>query len=172
MADPARPPRVPELLGLIEAAWADLLASFEGYDEAALTRPGREGWSVKDHLAHVTRWEHVARTVYLEGRPFAEAAGMDEATARATEHMRAESGLNDWFHARDRDLTLAQTLERLQASHTALVARIEATPWARLEPVEVGSHVAGNTFEHYREHSAHIRGLLGATPPLRPSPRP
>lgn len=163
MADIAdqRPHSIPELLTLIEAARADLVAAFDGLDEATLTRPGPEGWSVKDHLAHVTRWERVAQVVYLEGRTFAEAAGMDEATSRATEHMRAESGLNDWLHEHDRELTLAQTLERFHASYAELVARIEATPWDALEPVEVGSHVAGNTLGHYREHAGHIRGLLG-----------
>lgn len=163
MADIAdqRPHSTQELLALIAEARADLVAAFDGLDEATMTRLGPEGWSVKDHLAHVTRWERVALVVYLEGRTFAEAAGMDEATSRATEHMRAESGLNDWFHEQDRHFTLAQTMERFHASYAELVARIGATPWADLEPAEVGSHVAGNTFGHYREHAGHIRGLLG-----------
>ncbi len=164
MATPERqrPRSIEELVAIIAGAWEELLASFEGIDEATLVRPGPEGWSVKDHIAHVTRWEQVALVVYLEGRTFAEAAGMDEATSRATEHMRAETGLNDWFHEQDHRLTPAQTLERLHSSHADLVNRLRVTPWSTLEPVQVGGHVAGNTFGHYREHADHIRSLLAS----------
>lgn len=152
---------VPELLGLIAEARAELVSAFAELDEAELTAAGPEGWSIKDHIAHVTAWERIALVRYLDGKSFAEAAGMDDATSEATKHMRAETGLNDWFQARDRELALADVLERFDASYAELVARLEATPWEQLAPPEVGGHVAGNTFGHYREHAGLIRGIAG-----------
>jgi hypothetical protein len=88
-----------ELLERIEGAWTAFRASFAGLDEAAVVRPGPEGWSVKDHIAHVRVWERIVLVAHMQGRSFAEAGEMDEATSRATEHMRAETGLRPLLRA-------------------------------------------------------------------------
>src|SRR5687767_5719828 len=48
-------------------------------DEGALTTPGAEGWSIKDHVAHLTAWRKMVLG-YLEGRPGHEGLGVSEET--------------------------------------------------------------------------------------------
>src|SRR5262249_15439915 len=38
---------------------ADLNAAIEGLSDAALTEPTLDGWSVKDHLAHLALWDEI-----------------------------------------------------------------------------------------------------------------
>ncbi len=37
----------------------DLLAALDGLSDAALTEPSIDGWSVKDHLAHLADWDDI-----------------------------------------------------------------------------------------------------------------
>src|SRR5215210_7085073 len=38
---------------------AELLAAIEGLSDELMTEPSIDGWSVKDHLAHVALWDEV-----------------------------------------------------------------------------------------------------------------
>src|SRR5688572_15060684 len=48
-----------ELLGHYRRSREELLAAIEGLSEEALTEPSIDGWSVKDHLAHLALWDDV-----------------------------------------------------------------------------------------------------------------
>ena len=37
----------------------ELLAAIDGLSDAALTDPSLDGWSVKDHLAHIALWDEI-----------------------------------------------------------------------------------------------------------------
>ncbi len=159
MGEPTDAPRDKAgLLSRIDRAWAALEESFAGLSEAQLTAPGPEGWSVKDHLAHIATWERILLVAHLQGRSFAEAAGMDDATAKATEEMTAETGLNDWFLQRDRGRPLADVLADVRETHARLLEALEDAEFAALR--ERMGHVIGNTYEHYDEHRAIIRALV------------
>ena len=56
-----------ELLQAIERSWASLDDLVAGLREPELTRHGPDGWSVKDHLAHLAAW-NLALVALLEGR--------------------------------------------------------------------------------------------------------
>lgn len=112
----AQPTSKAELLQWIRRDRTALEQTLAQVSPAQMTLPGRDGWSIKDHLAHLVAWQRILLESHLGGKTFAEAAGMDEATAAATAHMTAETGLNDYFLARDRDLPLYEVMEQFQQS--------------------------------------------------------
>src|SRR5215210_246839 len=50
-------PTKADLIEGINGAWSNLERTIAGSDEEALTTPGGDRWSVKDHLAHIESWE-------------------------------------------------------------------------------------------------------------------
>jgi hypothetical protein len=128
-----------------------------------MTAPGAEGWSIKDHLAHLVVWEQILLHGHLQGRSRAEAAGIDESIAR----MAPEEGLNDYFQARDRDLPLAEVLARFRRSHQELLSALATYDEAKLlapygaQGYPLMDAAAGDSYEHYQEHNAQIRQLAG-----------
>src|SRR5688572_3205802 len=134
-----------------------------------MTSPVDGGWSVKDLLAHISAWERVLLVSDLQGGTFAEAAGMDEATSAATEHMTAETGLNDYFYQRDKELPLSEVLANLRATHQQVIAALEQLDDADLQrahdPDDPESHlvdsIVGDTYGHYRQHRATIEEMFG-----------
>ena len=46
-----------ELLDRIERSWVAFQATVNGLDDGQLGTTGPDGWTVKDHLVHVERWE-------------------------------------------------------------------------------------------------------------------
>lgn len=130
-----------------------------------MTQPGPEGWSVKDHLAHLVAWEQVLVGRYLHGKPFPEAAGMDEAT-RSKGRMSMDE-INAYFYARDKDLPLQEVLDRFHRSYQQVLAELEQVDEATLfapirnRPDPLVAAVAGNTYEHYQEHEQWMREFVG-----------
>jgi len=114
-----------ELMEHIRRERAALERAAAGLSETELIRPGPEGWSIKDHLAHLITWEQILIVHHLQGHSFAEAAQMDEATAAATADMTAEGGLNDYFYERDKNLPLSKVLADFDASHQRVLATLE-----------------------------------------------
>jgi hypothetical protein len=165
----ASPPRdKAELMARIDREWAALERALASLSVPQMTAPGPGGWSVKDVLAHVSAWERVLLVCDLQGGSFAEAAGMDQATAAATEHMSAETGLNDYFYQRDKDLSLSVVLDTFRETHRQVVAALESLGDADLQrahdPDDPESHlvdsIVGDTYAHYREHRETIAAMF------------
>jgi len=140
------------LLTRVDARWRDLLASYEGLSDDALTAPGVTGaWSVKDIIAHVTVWEEEALThlpAILAGR-------------RPPRYAVTHGGI-DAFNAqmtqRNRDLTLAQVLRRRDDTHRRLVAFIEAAPESACGgDTRFRRRLRLDTYGHYAVHARAIR---------------
>lgn len=151
-----------ELMARIHRERTALEQTINRLDEVQMTTPGPEGWSVKDHVGHIDIWERILLIAHLQGQSFAQAADMDEATAKATEHMNAETGLNDFFFQRDRDRPLAGVLADFHETHQRLLDALEATEFAMLTKPHLAEHVIGDTYEHYREHHRIIQALTAA----------
>lgn len=169
MNDVSLPSSKAELLARVQAERAALEQAIANSSEAQLTAPGPEGWSAKDHLAHVVTWEQILVLAHLQGRSFAEAAHMDEATAAATAHMTAETGLNAYFHQRDKDRSLAEVLADFHRSYRRLLSVLEEMDFASLlaprDPDDPHGQplihvVIGDTYAHYREHRRIIQALI------------
>src|SRR5690349_10685076 len=91
-----------QVLARISDSRAKLEQLITTLDEAALTRPGPEGWSVKDHLAHLTAWRRMVLG-FLDGRPQAEGLGIDpKIVADGT-----EEDINAALEAQHKDKPLA-----------------------------------------------------------------
>ena len=115
------PETTAEVLGHIRASRAKLERLLTELDEAALTRPSPDGgWSVKDHLAHLTAWRRMVLG-YLDGKPQAVGLGLDPAIpANGT-----EEDINAALDAKHKDLPLAQVIAEFRQVYDALIARLE-----------------------------------------------
>ena len=153
------------LLARIRADRAALEATLARLDEAALTRPGADGWSIKDHLFHISAWLRKTLAV-MHGQPGYEALGVPQAMYDGDD----EDGINALLQQRSQPLALAEVLADFRASHAEMLALIEAQPAAALaapfnpadptDPRRVLDALAGNTYEHDEEHRGWIEGRM------------
>jgi hypothetical protein len=146
------------------AALADLIA---GLSEVRLTTPGSAGgWSVKDHLAHLTAWERLV-IGRLRGQTDREheVVGMDEAAYAAAD----EESLNAFIYQRHKDQPLGEVRAAFDAATDEVLALVDAMTWEDLRrptfPDLPGSgallgNVVGNTYGHFNEHQEWIQDLL------------
>jgi hypothetical protein len=150
-----------ELLERIRREHATLEQTLGRLSEAQMTAPLEGGWSVKDHLAHITAWEHILLVSHIGGQPFHEAVQMDAASAEAA----STDDVNDHLHQRDQDHSLAEVLGAFRRSYRQVLEAIERMDEADLfktrsaDSAPLIDYVAGNTYEHYMEHLATIRTL-------------
>ena len=161
------PETTAEVLGHIRASRAKLERLLTELDEAALTRPSPDGgWSVKDHLAHLTAWRRMVLG-YLDGKPQAVGLGLDPAIpANGT-----EEDINAALDAKHKDLPLAQVIAEFRQVYDALIARLETfseADWHAPYPLTPPSpnarqgNIEGNTFFHDEEHLPWIGAVLAS----------
>jgi hypothetical protein len=158
-----------ELMTRIHDEWAALEQLVRGLTPTQMTTPGPETWSVKDHLAHLAAWQRILVMEHLQGHSFAEAAGMDLATAAAMKGMTAETGLNDYFYRRDKDMPLDDALAAYAAAHQQVLAALEPLPEADLfKPLYPTTsdrllldYIISDTYWHYWEHRVIIAAIVG-----------
>jgi uncharacterized damage-inducible protein DinB len=99
----------------------DLLAAIEGLGDEMIGEPSLDGWSVKDHLAHVALWDDVRASEVSRI-----SAGHDSAWRMTGAQDAAYSALG---HALRRFLSPAQVRWELAASRQRLLdALASATP--------------------------------------------
>lgn len=155
-----------ELMERIHASWAALVQTIGRLSDAQVTAPGPDGgWSVKDHLAHVTAWEQKLLAM-VGGRPAHEGLQLDEATYLATDL----DGMNAIIYERARELSLPEVLAAFRRSHEQVVAALEglteadlARPYTPGDPTDTRrlvDGIVGNTYEHYLEHQGWIEALI------------
>lgn len=157
------PPTVAELTARIEAGWEALQAALGRLTPDQFTGPrSDDGWTVKDHLAHIAAWERSAVAI-LTGHPRHEALGVDQALY--------ESGgfdaINSAIQSRSAGLSVEEVLTELADGHQTLLAVLAGlgdedllAPYKRFQPaadsaeqaLPVVNWIVGNTFGHYEEH--------------------
>jgi hypothetical protein len=155
---------VVQLLDVMRAARSDWESLLAEAGDARLTEPGVEGdWSLKDIIAHITYYEKWAADNVLalqrgEPRPQAEYKGldMDERNARIYEQLRAKPLARV---LQESQASFQRSLEAVQGLHDENLYDPEFTraaggDWTVFDLVE------GDTFEHYRDHSASVRAWL------------
>jgi hypothetical protein len=154
------PPLKAALLAEIARAWAALEREIDEATAERLCRPGRDGWSAKDHLAHLAAWER-ALAALLGDRPPHLALGVDAAVYRAA-MARGDAGpINALVQRRERERSLDEVRAELRRAHadvlTALAPLSEADlrrPYADYAPRETGAHVSRPLHEWIRRASA------------------
>jgi hypothetical protein len=151
----------------IEHSWGELDGLATSLDGRSLETQVAAGWTVKDHLLHLSAWEESLLGL-LDGRDRAAAMGLpgmggahvDTINAAVFEQHRADSP--------------ADALARFRQTHRQLLDRLGelsdqdlSRPYSDFQPGTddsrpVGGWIVGNTFEHYDEHLAYIRQALKA----------
>jgi hypothetical protein len=115
-----------DVLDKLRREWTRWEALTAGADEEFATRPGLAGeWSLKDVVAHLTRYERW-NAAGLGGAPFElppppPGLNLDDMDAR-----------NNWFRELDRDLNWRAVQSASRAAHTEFETLIAALPEAEL----------------------------------------
>lgn len=153
---------VAELLSRIrESRWQldALLASNPATPDGA--------WTSKDHMAHIAAWEGSALAL-LNGQPRMGHVGLDTKAYRTL----GEDAINEHIRTRFAGNPEAEVRAQYDAVYTALIARLETMsdddlklPYSHYQPNDppynprpVWHWIAGNTYEHYAEHTGIMRG--------------
>jgi uncharacterized damage-inducible protein DinB len=139
--------------------------------EAELTKPGPEGWSVKDHLAHIAAWERSGLAL-LKGGNRPAAVGI------SPELWASDDGdaQNEAVRKADVDRSLADVLAEFRRVRAETITAVSALsdedlqrPYSYYQPNDpeniqtpVISSLIANSTEHDLEHTEWIKELLAA----------
>jgi uncharacterized damage-inducible protein DinB len=160
-----------EFLQTLQIEWDSVHTAIAQLSDAQLTGArSADGWSVKDHLAHLMVWERSTLAIVL-GQPRHQALGIDEATYANGDYDRT----NALIHAQHRDQSLAAVHTEWDAVHQQLLAALAPLADAALQrpdtdylPGERGipllDRLIGNTIEHYAEHLEWFSSLVSNAP--------
>ena len=156
-AEATDPKSKAELLERMRTARAALEAILVGLDEAALAAPGPEGWSVKDHLAHLAAWERKV-LANMEGRASHEVLGVPEAVYKGGDWVQ----INEYVRAPDKDRPAAEVLAEFRRANQGITQRVAALPDEQLFGADDSllNNIAGNTYGHDEEHKPWIEAVL------------
>jgi hypothetical protein len=144
-----------ELIDRVNRSWDDLRATVDGLDDRRLGAAGRDGWSVKDHLIHLERWEAYL-LAELEGR-----SGRAELGVAEDEENPQADAINQALQVRHASMPAEEVRRRLEDTHARALALLRTVDAAELE--RRLAWIAGNTHQHFDEHRGWIRSLEAAT---------
>jgi uncharacterized damage-inducible protein DinB len=125
----------------------DLLAAVEGLSEELMTERTLDGWSVKDHLAHLAAWDEI-RTSEVERI----SAGFDSAWRMTADQ---DAVYNALAHALRQDLSVGQVMWELERTHERLLVAIRAATPRALDAALYGEAALRST--HDAQHTGWIR---------------
>jgi hypothetical protein len=129
----------------------DLLAAIEGLTDAQMTEPTIDGWSVKDHLAHVAFWDELRA---------AEVARISAGHASAWRmNGEQDDALNTLAYSLRLPLTLDQARWELSTSRQQLVEALSSATPRAFDPSLYGE--AGLRSSHEAQHAGWIRRWRG-----------
>jgi hypothetical protein len=154
-----------DLVVRIQRSWDELHESIAGIDAAGMVEPGTDGWSVKDHLAHLVAWEG-ALLALLDGQDPLAAMGVTPGdTDVQNEQIRERYAARPLAEVRElAQQTHSQLLERLASMSDADLLR----PYSSFRPDAdhpdqdnpITGWIDGNTWEHFDEHSDWIAATV------------
>ena len=164
-----------ELLVEIEQSWATLNAALDRLTEAQMTVPqDAQGWTVKDHLIHLTFWERSV-VFFLQGQPRHQGLGVEEAL-----YLRGnDDEINAIIYQQHKDQRLSETLDQLRSTHQQLLKLLQPLsdmdlqkPYRHYLPEEPGEGegplalnvIYANSAHHFAEHLPWITALIKGTP--------
>ncbi len=133
-----------QLLLELDTARARVSEAVAGLTEEQMSRPGLDGWSVKDHLTHLTLW-HEMRFFELSRIARGGHAGFPETDEPGIEHI------NQQFASNRRSLPLEQVLADLDFAREMVRQAVATCPEDRLDVrlyEELGPTGAGHDTEH------------------------
>ena len=164
-----------ELLIDIEHAWTTLNTTLDSLTEAQMTIPhDAEGWTIKDHLVHLTFWERSV-VAFLQGQPRHQGLGVEE-----TLYLKGnDDEINAAIYQQHKDLPLSEALAQFRRTHQQLLKLLEPLtdadlqkPYRHYLPEEPGEGdgppalnvVYSNSAHHFAEHLPWIAALVKVVP--------
>jgi len=126
------------------------------------------GWSIKDILAHIASWHH-RLLAWLDA-----AVRNQEPTLSGLDSVEEMDALNAQFYQENISRPLDEVLTDFRTTRQQIMDIVQAMPeedlmsphrfaWTKGEPL--WQAIAGDTYEHYREHIAQIQEWLASTNP-------
>lgn len=140
-----------ELIAHYQDSRQALLTAIEGLSDSLLTEPSIDGWSVKDHLAHIALWDEVRAAEVLR------LSMGHESLWRMTGEQDAL--YNALGYDLRRGISLDQARWELDISRQRLLEAIASATAVGLDPTRYGE--AGLRSEHEAEHTGWIRRWRG-----------
>lgn len=160
-----------ELVADIDAHWTVLNGTLDRLAETDMTaQQDAQGWTVKDHVSHLTAWERSAR-YFIQGKPRYQALGVDERLFLEGD----EDKINAAIQERQRDTPVARVLDEFRQEHRQLMALLESLNDDDLQKTERDfypdspsqaaertaiSVIYSNTAHHYQEHQRWLEALI------------
>ena len=160
-----------QLMLEIEDGWLIINQAIDSLSKAQMTTlRDDEGWTVKDHIAHMTAWERSA-LYFVLGKPRHEGFGVEESVYLSED----EDSINADIYARQQSLTLPEVLADFRVVHSQLLTALQPLtdselmlPYRHFLPDEPGEGegppginvIYGNSAHHYLEHLAWMRALV------------
>lgn len=159
-----------ELLATIEPAWVSLNAALDRMtDRQKTTIKDTQGWTVKDHLIHISAWEGSV-VFFLQGQPRNAGLGVDQALYE----NGSTDDINVAVFQQRKELPLAEALAQFRNVHRQLMQLLQPLtdadlrqPYRHYLPDELGDNriaidiVYSNTAGHFEEHLNWIETLVG-----------
>jgi uncharacterized damage-inducible protein DinB len=125
-----------------------LMAAIEGLSEAEMLEPSLDGWSVKDHLAHLSAWDEV-RVMEIDRI----SAGRRSVWPIMTREQ--VDAFNDLTVEVRRPLSVEEVIREMTASREGVIAAIERASERALDSSRYGE--AGLRSIHDLDHAETIR---------------
>lgn len=157
------------VLDRMTSASAEMRTELDRLSAEEIAAPGPDGgWSVRDHLAHLAAWQDSISSLIRGGTRWA-GLGVD----RATYEEQSEDEVNEAIRRQHAGEDVAGTREYLEAAEGRMREAVGGLSDADLSrpsgsfSAEGGGgdgaiveSIAGNTWEHYREHLGWMRELV------------
>ena len=139
-----------EVVSMFKASRGELMAAIEGLTEAQMVDPSIDGWSVKDHLAHISEWDEMRYVEILrvsEGVP----------PAVPLFNPQEMDQFNELIINKRREWSLNQVLAELQFTREKILEAIVECSEAALDQSNYRAVGLEGGAQHEMEHAFHIR---------------
>ncbi len=165
MSDRWFPKNKAELMSNIEREWTALREVVKKLSDKQINSPDADGWSPKDHLAHLTEWVKSFVGYHLEHRAWHEVLGVDKQLTDVFDF----DGINAALYERNQNKSAKDVLAELQNAYDDVKAKIDTFSFDELmkprfdtdpEKRPVMNWVLSNTTEHFAEHREYIERIL------------
>ncbi|MEK7353115.1 MAG: DinB family protein [Chloroflexota bacterium] len=133
----------------------ELLFAIDGLSDALMTEPSLDGWSVKDHLAHLALWDDIRASEVVRI-----SAGNDSAWRMTGEQDAAYGAMG---HDLRLNISVEQIRWELATSRQRLLDAISSATPRGLNGSLYGE--AGLRSGHERQHAGWIKRWRGENPP-------
>lgn len=161
-----------ELVVEIENAWIELNKFLSTLNEEQMTGPiDANGWTIKDHLIHLTAWERSVAFM-LRGKPRYAGLGIEEDLYL----NGTDDEINAEIYRQTRDIHLDEALAQFRYNHQDFLKVLEPLsdadlqkPYRKYLPDEPGvgegpltyNLIVSNTVDHFREHKTWMQSMVG-----------